>query len=453
MDRSDSICVCVADMMDWSRIANVVTAALLLCAFASLDRRSPTPSSRLWLAGWLMIMLHFIAAIFQTILGIWGQLAFIVQMALFAGAGFLFIYAAIPDRRQASYRWMLGSLMAASTFYIAVVHLAPGAHWMLAASAALLGLCPLTVTLLSGRRVNHPLRWILVLIYGALSIFLLSLQNWPGNSRLSYSEIARHAILFAVYFSCFVFVFYTYRRATAGAFITITGFFCWATSNVVTSLIVLYLPQVHIENEVWDLPKFIVASGMLLILLEDQIEHNKFLALHDALTGLPNRRLFQDRLSCALDRAHRTNAQTALLVIDLDRFKQVNDTMGHHAGDLLLARVGAILSGRVRRSDTVARTGGDEFSIVLEEPTSRDEAIQVGKMLARLLSEPMQLETYTVRTSASIGIAIFPEDASDMQSLCVAADLRMYEDKHGTPLIGTALPAPGLADFGLQAAR
>jgi diguanylate cyclase (GGDEF)-like protein len=440
-------------MMDWSRIANVVTVALLLCAFASLDRRSPTSSSRLWLAGWLMVMLHYIAAMFQNIPGIWGQLAFVVQMALFTGAGFLYIYAAIPDRTQASYRWMLGSLMAASTFYIAVVHLAPDAHWMLAVSAALLGLCPLTVILLSDHRVNHPLRWILVLIYGALSIFLLSLRNWPGDGPLSYSEIARHAILFAVYFSCFVFVFYTYCRATAGAFITITGFFCWSTSNIVTSLIALYLPHVYIEKEVWDLPKFIVGSGMLLILLEDQIEHNKFLALHDALTGLPNRRLFQDRLSCALDRASRTNTQTALLLIDLNRFKQVNDTMGHHVGDQLLVRVGAILSGRVRRSDTVARTGGDEFSVILEEPTSRADALHVCQTLLELLKEPLLLGDRAVRISASIGIAIFPEDASDMESLCVAADLRMYEDKHGTPLIGAGLPALAPGDFGLQAAR
>jgi diguanylate cyclase (GGDEF)-like protein len=374
-------------------------------------------------------------------------------MALFVGAGFLYIYAAIPDREQSSYRWMLGSLMAASTFYITVARLAPDEHWMLTAGAALLGLCPLTVVLLSGRRVNHPLRWILVLIYGTLSIFLLSLQNRPGYGPGNDPEIARHAILFAVYFSCFVFVFYTYRRATAGAFITITGFFGWAMSFAVTPLISRYLPQVYIEKEVWDLPKFIVAAGMLLILLEDQIEHNKFLALHDALTGLPNRRLFQDRLSCALDRASRTNTQTALLLIDLNRFKQVNDTMGHHVGDQLLVRVGAILSGRVRRSDTVARTGGDEFSVILEEPTSRADALYVCQTLLELLKEPLLLGDRAVRTSASIGIAMFPEDASDMESLCVAADLRMYEDKHGTSLIGAALPAPGLADFGLQAAR
>src|SRR5208282_6537024 len=120
-----------------------------------------------------------------------------------------------------------------------------------------------------------------------------------------------------------------------------------------------YYPTVHIESEVWNLPKYVVAVGMILLLLENQIEHNKYLALHDELTGLPNRRLFQDRLASALERARRTGSQAALLLVDLDHFKQVNDTVGHHIGDELLKRVSDAFVGRVRRSDTVARTGGD----------------------------------------------------------------------------------------------
>jgi diguanylate cyclase (GGDEF)-like protein len=417
-------------MLDWSRIPNIGMIALLLCAFASLERHSPTTSSRLWLSGWLLVLLHYIAAIYQNLPGIWGPLAFITQSALFAGAGFLFIYAAIPDRGQASCRWMLGSLMAASTLYVAVVRLALGGRWMLIVAAALLGLCPLTVMLLSARRVSFTLRWVLVLIYGALSIYLLIFQNRPGFGPATDPEIARHIVMFAVYFGCFVLVSYTYHRPTAGAFISITGFFFWAISFGVMPLIRTYLPLFHVENEVGDLPKFVVAMGMLLILLEDQIEHNKFLALHDDLTGLPNRRLFQDRLSSAMDRACRANTQLALLVIDLDRFKQVNDSFGHHVGDLLLQRVAAAFAGRVRRSDTVARTGGDEFSVILEEPASRADAMHVSQALLELLKEPLLLEDCKVQTGASIGIAVFPEDAADMESLCIATDQRMYAAKH-----------------------
>jgi diguanylate cyclase (GGDEF)-like protein len=169
---------------------------------------------------------------------------------------------------------------------------------------------------------------------------------------------------------------------------------------------------------------------MILLLLEDQIEHNRHLALHDYLTGLPNRRLFEDRLTGALERARRANASAALLLIDLDHFKQVNDTLGHHVGDLLLQRVGQMFSDRVRRSDTVARTGGDEFSVILEEPTSREDARRVGQSLMQLLHDPLDLNGKAVSVGASFGVAVFPEDAADAESLCIAADKRMYVEKN-----------------------
>jgi diguanylate cyclase (GGDEF)-like protein len=197
-----------------------------------------------------------------------------------------------------------------------------------------------------------------------------------------------------------------------------------------------YFPDVHVENEVWDLPKYLVAVGMMLLLLEKEIEHNRHLALHDHLTGLPNRRLYQDRLASAIERARRSGTQTALLVIDLDAFKQVNDTLGHHVGDLLLKRIGTILSQRVRRSDTAARTGGDEFSVILEEPVNRDDALRVGESLKKLINEPMRFGEETVHVGASIGIAIFPEDAADVEELCIAADLRMYSTKHDFGAVG-----------------
>jgi diguanylate cyclase (GGDEF)-like protein len=197
----------------------------------------------------------------------------------------------------------------------------------------------------------------------------------------------------------------------------------------------IYFPSVTIDPEIWNLPKYIVAVGMILLMLEQQVEHNQYLALHDELTGLPNRRLFQDRLTTALERARRVGAQTALLMVDLDNFKEVNDTLGHHIGDLLLQKISTLFVKRVRSSDTVARTGGDEFAVILESPINRTDAMLVGRELLAMLEQPFDLHGNTIYTGASVGIALFPEDAEDMKSLCIQADMRMYEGKRGETIL------------------
>jgi diguanylate cyclase (GGDEF)-like protein len=411
--------------LNWSGIPDVAAVALLICAFASVAQRSQTSASKLWLTGWLMILLHFVAGLFSSAPGIWGSLAFIVLSASLAWAGLLFIHASILYRKDTSSRWMLGSLLTANTLYFIALCFAPVGHWSLNLTAALLGLCPLAVMLASIRKYNHPLRWIVVILYGSLSIFLLIFQNRPEYG----SSLAWNAMMFTVYLGCCIFVSYSFRRATAGTLVTIAGFFSWASIFVVAPMMEAFQPHVHIESEVWNLPKFVVAVGMMLLLLEDQIEHNKYLALHDALTGLPNRRLFHDRMDSALERSRRSGTEMAVMVIDLDDFKQVNDTMGHHVGDLVLQHVASAFAQRVRRSDTVSRTGGDEFSVILEEPTGREDAEHVGSILKQLLNDPLDLEDHKVHVCASVGIAIFPQDASDAESLCIAADLRMYDAK------------------------
>jgi diguanylate cyclase (GGDEF)-like protein len=120
------------------------------------------------------------------------------------------------------------------------------------------------------------------------------------------------------------------------------------------------------------------------------------------------------------------------MVVDLDRFKQVNDSLGHHVGDLLLQYVGTAFTSRVRRSDTVARTGGDEFSVILEAPTSREDAERVADSLLKLLHDPIDLVAHRVNVGASLGIAIYPTDATDMEQICIAADLQMYCSKNAT---------------------
>ncbi len=373
-----------------------------------------------------MIVLHFAFFLFAPLPGHTGTIASLAGTIALVWAGILFMWAAVPYHNTLSSRWMLVALIAANALYLAVSTFFPDSHPLLNSAALLLGILPLSITLVSARTLNAPLRWFTTGLYCALSAFLLAFQNRPGDG----SDLALNALLFVVYIGCSIHFWYTYRRATAGSLITIAGFLAWAAVFVVAPWIGVAFPHKHIQDEVWNLPKYVVAVGMILLLLEDQIEHNKHLALHDELTGLPNRRLFQDRLSSALERARRTGAQMALLLVDLNHFKQVNDTYGHHVGDQLLIDVGKLFLGRVRRSDTVARTGGDEFSLILEEPICREDAQRVADSLMQRLDSPIRLGEHTVRVGASVGVAIFPDDALSAESLCIAADIRMYSDKN-----------------------
>jgi diguanylate cyclase (GGDEF)-like protein len=412
--------------LDWSKLPDLAAVTLLATAFAAVARRSQASVSNLWLTGWVMIALHFAAFIFAPIAGPIGTIAAFIGLASLTWAGALFMWASVPYRKTVSSFWMLTALLGTNTLYIAMIVVDPTPWWALTPVAALFGLLPLAIALFTLRNNNHRLRWTLVGLYCSLSIFLLAIQRRPGNGL----NLALNAVLFSVYFGCCLHFYYAYRRRSAGAFITIAGFLAWSSVFLVAPGVSAFLPNVQLESEVWNLPKYVVAVGMILVLLEDQIEHNKYLALHDDLTGLPNRRLFQDRLSSALERARRTGSQTALLLIDLDQFKQVNDTLGHHVGDQLLKCVGQVFCERVRRSDTVARTGGDEFSVILDDPISREDAEHVGSSLVDLLRRPFNLGNQSLSVGASIGIAMFPEDAADAEGLCIAADLRMYDFKH-----------------------
>lgn len=161
--------------------------------------------------------------------------------------------------------------------------------------------------------------------------------------------------------------------------------------------------------------------------LEERLSYQ---ANHDPLTRLPNRTLFQERLQRAVARAHRNQSLVALLFIDLDRFKQVNDTMGHLAGDLLLQQVSERLSGATRQGDTVARLSGDEFTVILEDVQDPRDAAVVAHKILRMLAEPFDLAGQEARISSSIGVSLFPVDAGDPQGLIKLADAAMYRAKH-----------------------
>lgn len=150
----------------------------------------------------------------------------------------------------------------------------------------------------------------------------------------------------------------------------------------------------------------------------------------DALTGLPNRRLFRDRLYQEVKKAHRTGSQAALLFIDLDRFKEVNDLLGHDAGDQLLRQAAKRLCACVRQSDTVARLGGDEFTVILTELDGVAHVEQIAQKILATMAEPFHLDNEVAYVSGSIGITLYPDDAADTEDLIRNADQAMYAAKN-----------------------
>ena len=173
------------------------------------------------------------------------------------------------------------------------------------------------------------------------------------------------------------------------------------------------------------------AVGFLMDITERRrlVEEIRQMAYHDSLTGLPNRTLFSDRLGIALYRSQRNQKSVAITMLDLDHFKDVNDTMGHDVGDLLLKAAARRLSAALRKGDTVARFGGDEFVLILPDLDVTEDAIQVAQKIVDSFRKPFLIDSHQLNVTTSIGIAVYPHDGTEEHSLLKNADLAMYQAK------------------------
>ncbi|HZG59413.1 MAG TPA: EAL domain-containing protein [Anoxybacillus sp.] len=166
--------------------------------------------------------------------------------------------------------------------------------------------------------------------------------------------------------------------------------------------------------------------------ITERVEHGeriREMAYYDALTGLPNRRMFQEHISKAISEAKQTSSIFALLYMDLDRFKHVNDSLGHTVGDIVLRRVATILQEEMQNQGLVFRMGGDEFAILLTSIQAKEEAIDMAKWVLRIFEEPIQINDIDLLITPSIGIAFYPNDGIDSETLLKHADVAMYEAK------------------------
>ncbi len=195
-------------------------------------------------------------------------------------------------------------------------------------------------------------------------------------------------------------------------------------------LIVFRLPAAMLNDNQQDLLQFTAAQITTALERQQMLERLQHMALYDPLTDLPNRQLFYDRLLQALARARREQHGLALLYLDLDKFKEVNDQLGHSAGDALLRDVAIRICTCVRDTDTVVRIGGDEFVVLLNGIESRLQAWSVAEKIRHILNQTFNWQNQSIEMSASIGVALFPEQGDNTEHLITAADNAMYRAKN-----------------------
>ncbi len=412
--------------MQWNfnALPAVIALTVLVTVFAAIRRQPTKERVNLWLTGWAFILLDAVVEFAHSSGVRIVQVEHAIGLCAMLMASVAFVVSVAPQattwRRQLVISLVLGLPalaysnailwgMNANQFYYAVV---------------VLGLLAVLRMLWSWYQEITPY----VMCIGLSLLALAALVWW--SIAAGHPDYGILLMLASLNFFAGGLYWYRFRRPSAGVLSTVFGFVAWGFTFPALILLATFAPSVRIESETWNIPKYLVAVGMIVTLLEDQIQASEHLAYHDELTGLPNRRLLQDRLLQALTRADRTGCHVAVLLLDLDDFKEINDTFGHRIGDAVLQAVVARLSSRMRASDTLARSGGDEFTIVSEIATA-EGAQSLASAMESALVLPLSVEGELIRTGVSVGYALYPEDGADPTELCAAADKAMYAAKRG----------------------
>ena len=411
-------------MLRYSSIPDLIAFAALAFVFWSMLRHHARRQVNSWLLAWTFVLLHFAAQLLKVGEGFWGTVLATISLLALEMAGIAFVHAAsridmVKDQPFAMFAWATalltyGALVvwgveAALPYYVAVVVLAVSVyivHFKLRAERTL-----------ADNVFSFTSSLLLAVLLGV----------FVHQDRMGYGI---DTTLSWLYLIAGVRYWQRYHHKTVGVFAAVFGF-CAASFLFPIALIVraTYAPHLTLDASIKNLPKFIIAIGILLTFLEEEIGRTEHLALHDALTGLPNRRLLEDRLTNMLERAERNHTRAAILVVDLDGFKQINDTHGHAVGDEFLREVALRLGKVVRRADTLARSGGDEFTVLVSDILQPNGAKILSQKLQMELDRPIAVRQLQLRVSGSIGVAVYPEDGETAESLCARADADMYREK------------------------
>jgi diguanylate cyclase (GGDEF)-like protein/PAS domain S-box-containing protein len=555
-----------------NEVLDILILGLLVVLFGSIYHKRATTRLRCWVFAWILILVHFAALLVSAVSSGGQGLVDSISISTLVLSGLCFLFSASATMKTP----IAGALVAAGIglpglFYTNYVIIGGSQIWLLAVAATTIATAGMVLawTLCRGRSR----------VWAAITLAFAVGEIWTV-AALAYHQPDQGilAILFEIFLTFAALYWFDFRRLSVGVMTAVLGLVAWASVFPVSLLCDHLVPAGQIPAGLWNIPKFFVAFGMILTLLEDEYlaagratQHYRLLfaasphpmwihdpqtlrileindaavthygysreeflrmtldqlcpadeatvsfwqhdvsdstqltgpwrqrrkdgsciqvetathfiefngrpctfvlvqdvterqllheqlvhqAHHDLLTGLPNRLLLEDRLQRSLAQAARYGKQAAILCIDLDRFKQINDTFGHAAGDLCLQQVVARISSRLRAVDTFARTGGDEFVIVLGELINRNSALMVARNVLESIQQPILVEDYSFDISGSIGISLYPDDGTDPAQLRRAADAAMYRAKQagGSQYLLVSPPVSAAASEGSELER
>jgi len=418
--------------MNFLLLPDLAAMAMLLSILYFLRMRHPREAVDLWLIGLLFIFLEAIVHAAYPAPGPWRNAAHVVALNFFLVAGTIFLWASgrdiFPRKATLSYLFVNSlPISALLTVYGLAIHDLRIYHAVAA--------CGLFLGIVSAFAIART--WKLGRGWWILFVQLCTwIPIWFFASAGSVRDAA-YFLLFVLYFATAVVFQISLPRQSLGKVAIVTGFVVWSFVFLFHSWASNHRGYDVLADEIWNLQKFLITIGMLLVLLEQQVSTNEWYAFHDHLTGLPNQRLFEDRLAAAIQQSQVNDTRPALLMVDLDGFKLINDTHGHDVGDELLRHIAHNLRGAIRLPDTLARLGGDEFMIIATDLPSDQPADLIARTsatrIAHALHRAVNINGNALNVTGSIGVAVYPDDTTDEVLLRRLADQRMYEQKRQIP--------------------
>lgn len=406
--------------MNYAFLPDLSALTILVVILFLLHRRHPHKQADIWLLGLFFTLLEATAHTFYAPGKIPDAALHVIVLDCYALAGLIFNWGAEEEQGRSRRVRLLYiglnaiPLLAMTTTYGLNVRVS-GPYVPIVAVGLAMGV----VSSVYVRR-----NWVYAGLYAV---------GWLAAGWLVTHGYYRHAVYWSI---CCIYTIATANyylrlpRHSTGRVAILTGFTTWALCFLLHPWIVMHHGFADIASHVWNLQKSLISIGMILVMLEEQVRSTQWLALHDELTGLPNRRQFSEQLAGAMERSRRSKGRLALFLLDLNGFKEINDSIGHQAGDQVLREISSNLREHGRCFDSVARLGGDEFTLVACDLTVERSVQFFEDAIQEAVERPMVVDGHPVRMTASLGVAIYPDDATDASKLLKIADQRMYRLKH-----------------------